>query len=811
MVPFVLTMLVATAAIDDARAPVFAPASPRSWFMTPGENVTLRLRLASGTAADRVPYRVVDYSGKLTAQGELRRTAAGNWEIALRPEPGFFEVELPGTSQRFGVVSLPESKDKPDPFFAIDGGLSWLEHDAARREDLILIARRSGISMVRERLSWASINPGQKQWNWEGGAGYETIRQFYRNSGVSILELAHDSPEWLGRVGKYPRDLVSTGASWAEIGRRWHSAWGGLEIWNEPDIEFGGNLPADQYVALAKTLSYSLSQAGLKSTLVGGVMAVPNRDFRETCGRSGLLDRVDAFSFHNYDKANALEVIVMGYREWLRKYGHGAMPLWLTECGRPWKRGPDRPPIDQDQISALDITMKGVEALACGIARYFPFVYPYYEENTNNFGMMDRRLTPLRSFAAYAQMIRVLATHQYMGDLRHSVPTLQRARLFGNDGEVIAVLYTGEPNAVAAVTLDLPVERIEGIDGRRLLPKSDGSIPIPDGLAYVWINRAGASSRLIADTAASRMRPERGSGKARTAPSPIVLRFQLDDAHFQPSSHGYRVKEVPVGKVRLGFEIWNLADHDAALELGLRLDVPGISMSEPIHTLHVGPRSSQSVEWRADLDELIGRASQVNAQVVARDTSGLRDELNIMLSGEADLARTLAGARSSVPLPIGDRSRWTANISPHGAIDIDSTSESAWRLRVKHEGGRDRWVYPFFRLPPEVHLDRADSLIVRARCARRASVRIFLWEGDKDIGYITPDPIIPADGKWHVGRVQFRDLTSSTANTPDPNGRLDLDLVRRISLGMNSAVDENTLEVSDFYVVAGENFPTKPQ
>lgn len=49
------------------------------------------------------------------------------------------------------------------------------------------------------------------------------------------------------------------------------------------------------------------------------------------------------------------------------------MPLWLTESGRPWKQGPDRPPIDQDQTSALDITMKGIESQACGIARYFPF------------------------------------------------------------------------------------------------------------------------------------------------------------------------------------------------------------------------------------------------------------------------------------------------------------------------------------------------------------------------------------------------------------------------------------------------------
>jgi len=89
-------------------------------------------------------------------------------------------------------------------------------------------------------------------------------------------------------------------------------------------------------------------------------------------------------------------------------------------------------------------------------------------------------------------------------------------------------------------------------------------------------------------------------------------------------------------------------------------------------------------------------------------------------------------------------------------------------------------------------------------------VRVFLWEGDTNVGYITLDSIIPADGKWHVGRVQFRDLLLSSANSPDPNDQLDLDAVRRISLGMNHAVNENTLEVSDLYVVAGPPSPTEP-
>jgi hypothetical protein len=71
------------------------------------------------------------------------------------------------------------------------------------------------------------------------------------------------------------------------------------------------------------------------------------------------------------------------------------------------------------------------------------------------------------------------------------------------------------------------------------------------------------------------------------------------------------------------------------------------------------------------------------------------------------------------------------------------------------------------------------------------------------VGYITPKPIIPADGRWHVGIARFADLVHSDANRPDPNGRLDLDQVRRISIGMNSRTAENTLEVSDACLVSG--------
>ena len=72
--------------------------------------------------------------------------------------------------------------------------------------------------------------------------------------------------------------------------------------------------------------------------------------------------------------------------------------------------------------------MKAIEARVGGIERYFAFVYPFYEENESNFGMLDRRGTPLRSLAAYSRAAAVLGHKRYLGDLRCDLPAVKRTR-----------------------------------------------------------------------------------------------------------------------------------------------------------------------------------------------------------------------------------------------------------------------------------------------------------------------------------------------------------------------------------------------
>ncbi|UKI29750.1 MAG: hypothetical protein L6W00_17035 [Lentisphaeria bacterium] len=122
--------------------------------------------------------------------------------------------------------------------------------------------------------------------------------------------------------------------------------------------------------------------------------------------------------------------LITTYRSYLKKVGKGGMPIWITESGKPWKRGNANPQrtyggphgklraeADEDRVSARWITLKAVEAKAGGVAGYFPFTLRSFREGPNNFGMMDFQWTPHRSLAAYFFCAQILANCDYIGDL----------------------------------------------------------------------------------------------------------------------------------------------------------------------------------------------------------------------------------------------------------------------------------------------------------------------------------------------------------------------------------------------------------
>lgn len=789
------TLLMMSAALlaFPADAPL-TPVSARTFHVAPDRPATLEWR-REGTAAGPLDYIVRGYRGEEEAKGKAE--ARGLVVRVERAFPqGYHEVEFPATSQRFGVISLPKVEGRPDPFFAMDAAMSWLVGDDATRNELIALARSTGLAMIRERVTWGAIQPAADRWDWEAGRRFEKLRQSYRKAGIPVLEMGHDAPAWAGLVAKYPRDLVATADAWRTVARRWSATWGGVEVWNEPEISFGGDMPGDQYSAYGKAVAYGLRRASARVPVIGGVMAHFEPSFLAACAESGLLDRVDAFSFHDYGPALAFEDVNARFREWLRASGKGDMPLWVTECGWPWKKGPERPPVDQDLASAAQIVMKAVESRACGVERHFAFVYPFYEENANNFSMMDARATPLRGMAAYAQVIRALKGLRYLGDLKHDDARVARARVFGDDARAVAVVYSTASDDDLGRPIDLGVapRRVEAADGRAVTTR-DGRFALDDGLAYAWFDRAAIAPKLDAMTRAMGLNPGRDVPKAES--SPIVLRYRFDPAVVAHGPTGYRLK---AGATTLPavIEVVNLGGAAESLDVSLAVE-PGGRPDPGSRRIEIGPRSVAEASWTVDLSGSFAGFAPARLRAEARGSGGVRDRLAFAIIGEPTLEQALASLARQERMPVEDRARWADNIGPGGMMTMEC-GPAGWKLDVKHAPGTDRWAYPYFRLPDAVDLSEARGLILRARCKASADVRVFLWEGDSGVGYINGPSLIPADGEWHVAKVDFDDLSASGANAADPNGRLDRNDVRRISLGLNSREGANTLEVSDLFV-----------
>jgi hypothetical protein len=333
------------------------------------------------------------------------------------------------------------------------------------------------------------------------------------------------------------------------------------------------------------------------------------------------------------------------------------------------------------------------------------------------------------------------------------------------------------------------VVRLEGIDGRLLSPVA-GEISVPDGLAYAWLSQGESESHPALWDSIDRIplatlpHGDKAQPALRTDLAPIIMRYLFDGALVEPNAEGYRIKATPAGKMPVAVRVFNLSDARRRVRLQIDRGTGAGSVGvEFARRVSIAPQSSVDAAWDVDFTNRF--ASKRRVKIVFSTVSDAPDvsttHLALSFSGEASLLATLHGFGHWYRLPIQQSSRWTPAVGAHGTMHIDATPEAAWRLRVQFGEG-DRWVYPVFKLPDSVRMDGYTGMVIRARCHTPAEVRIFLWEGDAGVGYITPQSIIPADGQWHSAVIRFADLVLSTANSPDPNNRLDLDQVRRISI-----------------------------
>jgi len=578
-----------------------------------------------------------------------------------------------------------------------------------------------------------------------------------------------------------------------------------LEVWNEPDIRFGGEQPSDQYVPIVKTVRYALRSEGVETPIGGGVFSAMNPEYANLAASNGLLDVSDFLSFHYYEDPLGLEDVVKQYRDWMDDFGYGSKPLWMTEVGLARAAYEGRAPLESQAEMALVYAMQAVEARACGIERFFPFVYVDYSERNGSrcYGMQDDRGTPLRILAASSQAGYALAGAEYIGDIPTDlIPGAKRIRVFKVEEDkllarpklAMVVIYTGD--RLSGAEADLPFAAIEavGIDGRQLSLYDDGrKVSVEDGLAYVYVAEEEIEGLLDSDTQAMALyRMAHGKQRALPAASSIVLQPQLAvDALPAVSSSGYF---LPADCVELPLTVMvnNLGDEVRTVHL----QVTGASES----VVTVEGNSRMPASFNVDIRKLSKDPVTNKCRVLVQATSNSSEQIlpvELILIPPSGLSEHLQGSSYQFELSLNEAYRW--DNQANGDLTLQHDPGAAYGFRVKFNPGVDRWAYPVYSLPQEVDQNKIDGVLVRARCLKPAIVRMLSWDGHDNMS-MTRYSIIPADGEWHVAYIPLDTLTQREFHAGDSGGADSIKL-SKVAIGFNSETDENGLEISDLYLI----------
>ncbi|KLD63201.1 hypothetical protein Y882_12375 [Dyella japonica DSM 16301] len=499
----VLLLAIASCActVSGGEAPSLVPVDVAQFIVPAGSSVTLGFQADAAACQASIAYVVQDYVGAEESSGSAKCRADNTVELLVKLPRGYHEIRFTALNAAFGVIALHQLNERVSAFFGIDTAFSYLELSADKRAQFVGQLSRLGIMSVRDRISWNELQPDQQSWNGAGHHQFDDLRQLYSQHGIKVLDVLQGLP---GDSADYFPSSKASVSMISEMAGRWGKVWNGVEIANEPDHNrvYDKLSPAEQsqyqrqYASYASLASKEIKDVVPAARVVGGAFAfalsgdkLDSSKFADGIAAAGLTQSVDAISFHTYVEPKTLRRDIGTYRDWLLRSGVPDMPLWITEAGWPWKRGPGRPPLDQDQASALQMAGKAVVAYAMGIERYYPFVYPYYEEKEKNFGMTGKERTPLRSLAAYAQAAKALSGSSAISSLGNLSEDGVGALFKTPNGAVLVIHQKESSGSRPWLSVPFPVAKCEGIDGRDL-KMVDGRVPLTDGLVYVWISDA---------------------------------------------------------------------------------------------------------------------------------------------------------------------------------------------------------------------------------------------------------------------------------------------------------------------------------
>lgn len=780
-------------------------------FVVPGGTEPVRLRLFSSRpdfTPEELVYTYTDYTGKPVASGQAKYLSGNGGMLEVPPprEVGYYDLLFPALGIHSAVVADRPVSGPADEFFAVDVAASRGVTPLSELEEIFRLLRRNNILWIRDRLTHGVLEPEAGRFDFEAASGrYRQLREAAAREGLKLLDVIHDTPNWNkypvklreDRVGDkiagryymhgnnlYPPDLIAAAAGFDAVTRRFQPAEKAVEVWNEPSSPtFDNSFPVEFVSALTKAVSVRFSLTGNPTAVTGIVYSGPPVKNYGLYIANGLLDYVDAVSYHDYQPADTLEDGVFRLREIERESGTArcGIPYWITEAGMPWANRELRAAPADDRHSASEIAGKAIEFRALGIQRYFAFIIKYYNELHKNFGMLDANGAPMRSMAAYTHLVRVLSHKEYLGDFR--LPGAVRSRVFGDENGKVACLYVPLRPAAPEKELVLPegaeLLRAEGADGRPLAVEN-GRIPVGgDGVVYLYF--ADLPERLL-DRNTRAMPLYRAARDYRPAPrcrKPVVIQPDYDLGETFYSGTGIRFGADGTFRCRVRYN--NLSGRPVTVEPGIELPRGIVAPDFPAAAFELGPNGSRMLEFTLRATDDLGVAR--HSLVRLGDRRGNTTPLAVALHRQPSPEHVREGRLSGLP-EMENPASWRKNSAGELTIRRDETDRSI-EFRTRFPVGVDRWSYPEFVLPPGVLKDAiAVGFEVKVTPADqiRQMVLMAVCSDTKEHGPYISITVPAPTGEW-----EYRSVFLPSYPRPES--------IRMFRLGVNAFTQEVSVKI----------------
>lgn len=258
--------------------------------------------------------------------------------------------------------------------------------DADAAHEALIQARGAGFGLVRQRFSWAEIEPHAGQYHW---GLWDERTPLAHAAGLQVIAVLDTSPAWARREWEADNpyappaqmdDFARYAGAFAARYGEWIAAY---QVWDQPNIapHWGnGEISPSGYVAMLQAASIAIRAADPDALIIAGALA-PNTEaggrnlsdvqylreiYRRGAGAYFDILGVRAFGFWsgpedrrtNADTLNFSRVVLL--REEMRRRGDADKPIWAMDggwCalpadwrGQPNPQGSDSPLVQGERL-----------------------------------------------------------------------------------------------------------------------------------------------------------------------------------------------------------------------------------------------------------------------------------------------------------------------------------------------------------------------------------------------------------------------------------------------------------------------------